>query len=281
MKSKKGIFARVREFQPECWDIHAQTEDYKRDIVNWERIYFTRKVSVWLTYCLRNTRITPNQVTGTWVLLGVAGAVALVCPDYRVRILALLALSMSWILDNVDGELARCKQQFSISGSLLDMVGHGIFFPLIFAGITLSMALGGTDVRLVALGVLAAALVTPFLKMQENVKLLLCLRALSQGDRLVFSMQEDDGTTDMSAEPGHMSGLLRKVFAVTFNEVGMFYLLILAVLLRYEHLFVMFYGVGISLLFIPKYRVRSRELRRIAEDPKHLKSLFRPEWLDS
>ena len=276
MEKIAGIFARVREFQKVCWDISWQSVEYKKDMMNWERIYFTRKISIWITYFLRNSAISPNQVTALWVLLGILGGFLLIFNIYGVSIFAFFLLFLSWILDNVDGELARHKEQYSIAGNFLDMVGHDIFFPVIFCGLTFSAVLQHQSNFIVFFGLVATALATPMNKMQENEKLLLCMKAITRGVKLEISKNQ---VHPVSKRKGLRKGAI-KVIAVIFSEIGMFYLLFIAILFRMENSYLCLYGLGLPLLLIPKYLVRSKELKKIAEDPSLLKKLFRPEWMD-
>jgi phosphatidylglycerophosphate synthase len=276
MQNKSSIFAKVKGIQKICWDINWQSGEYKNDMMNWERIYFTRKISIWITYFLRNSAISPNQVTALWVLLGIIGGFLLLFNLYWVSIFAFFLLFLSWILDNVDGELARHKKQYSIAGNFLDMVGHEIIPPVIFCCLTFSAVLQNQSHLTVFLGLLATAFATPMNKMMESAKLLLCMKAISQGVKLEISKNQIHAISERK----NFKKVTIKIVAVIFSEVGMFYLLFIAIVFKVENLYLSLYGLGLPLLFIPKYLIRSKELKKIAEDPSLLKQLFRPEWLD-
>jgi phosphatidylglycerophosphate synthase len=276
MEKNASIFAKVKEIQKICWDISRQSEEYKNDMMNWERIYFTRKISIWITYFLRNSAISPNQVTALWVLLGIIGGFLLIFNIYWVSIFAFSLLFLSWILDNVDGELARHKKQYSIAGNFLDMIGHEIIFPVVFCCLTFSAVLQSQSNFIVFLGLLATAFATPMNKMQENAKLLLCIKAISQGVKLEISKSQVHPISELK----NLRRVAIKIIAIIFSEIGMFYLLFIAIVFKVENFYLCLYGLGLPLLFIPKYLIRTRELIKIAEDPSLLKKLFRPEWMD-
>ena len=67
---------------------------------------------------------------------------------------------------------------------------------------------------------------------------------------------------------------------IVFDQTGMFYLLILVVVLDQVPLYVAFYGICIPLVLFPKYLIRARELDTLAGDPQALNQYIRPEWLD-
>ena len=276
----KNIFAKVRELQKICWDIDRQSSNYRRDIANWEDIYIGRRISIWITYFLRNSSISPNQVTGLWLILGILGALLLIPGKYWMSIPAVLLLYVSWILDNVDGELARYRKQFSITGNLLDMMGHLIIFPTVFCCLTFSMILDCGNAIVIFLGLLATVFVTPFTKMQENVKLLLCIKVISLESRPDELKKRIYTTSNDENKKSTLKSVAIKIVAMIFSPIGIMYLLIPVIIFRIEGVYLAFYGLGFPLMFIPKYCARAKELSKMAEEPESLQELFRPEWLD-
>jgi phosphatidylglycerophosphate synthase len=81
---------------------------------------------------LKNTFITPNQITFAHVLVGVTAAWMVYEKHY---ILAVLLFELRTILDCMDGILARMKNQQTAFGRTLDTLGDGISFnALMIAG---------------------------------------------------------------------------------------------------------------------------------------------------
>lgn len=280
MVNQTSILDKVREFQKICWDIDRQSVAYKKDMANWESIYVSRKISIWITYCLRNSRISPNQVTALWLILGLLGAFLLIPHVYWMSILAIFLLYIAWILDNVDGELARYKKEFSIAGNLLDMIGHEIIFPVVCGCLTFSMILRSESNFAIFFGLMATALVTPLAKMQENVKLLLCIKTMSLGNNFEDLQKPIEPADNDEDEEKRLKGFVFKILAIIFGQTGMIYLLFPAVILEVENIYLIFYGLGLLLMLIPKYLARAKELTKISEQPYLLKRLFRPEWMD-
>ena len=281
MDNQKNLLRKIREFQKICWDIERQSDEFKSDISNWERIYVTRKISIWITYLLRNSKITPNQITVLWVFLGAFGALLFAFDDYWMSLAALFCIYASFILDNVDGELARYKRQYSIEGSLIDMLGHQVIFPLVFGCLTFSEVLRGGSSIIIFLGLLATALVTPLTKMQENVWLLLCIKALAVTGKFEDLKETQAEKTASEKEKRSLLESMAAIIGLLFTQSAMFYLLVPAVVFDFKQAYLSFYGIGIPLVFIPKYFARARVLRRMAAAPRLLKRQFRPEWLDS
>ncbi len=85
-----------------------------------------RAGSIFLSAPLARLGATPNGVTVAWILIGLGGVAALLSPLWTVRIAGGLLLQLSYLLDFVDGEVARLRRQSSPVGNFLDLVGHGL-----------------------------------------------------------------------------------------------------------------------------------------------------------
>ena len=83
-----------------------------------------REVSLRVDPYLVNTRITPNQLTYLMVVAGGLAGAALLVPGLTGAVLAVVLMQLYLLLDCVDGELARWRNQTSITGVYLDRIGH-------------------------------------------------------------------------------------------------------------------------------------------------------------
>jgi phosphatidylglycerophosphate synthase len=85
-----------------------------------------RWASIFPSLALARLGVSPNGITLLWIVLGLTGLVALASPNYPVRIAGALLLQVSYLLDFVDGEVARLLARTSRRGYFLDLVGHGV-----------------------------------------------------------------------------------------------------------------------------------------------------------
>ena len=85
-----------------------------------------RLFSIYLSVPLARAGATPNGITVAWIVLGLAGVAGLLADSWAVRIVAALALQLSYLLDFVDGEVARLNDRRSVVGGFLDLLGHGV-----------------------------------------------------------------------------------------------------------------------------------------------------------
>ena len=86
-------------------------------------LYVCRPVAAVLVDVLKDTRVTPNQITLSAVVVAVASAAMLVgLPGYRWLVAAVVVFELSYVLDCVDGMLARWRGVQSTPGHLLDFL---------------------------------------------------------------------------------------------------------------------------------------------------------------
>ncbi|WP_061299345.1 CDP-alcohol phosphatidyltransferase family protein [Herbidospora cretacea] len=96
----------------------------RRNGEHWAGLLYMRKLSIYVTWALARTPITPNQVTGLMIVTGVAAGAVLVLPGLAAAVLAAILVQVYLLLDCSDGELARWTGRTSLTGVYLDRVGH-------------------------------------------------------------------------------------------------------------------------------------------------------------
>jgi phosphatidylglycerophosphate synthase len=107
------MFARV---------VEAYRRTQKPNDIFWNR-FVARPLAAPVVALLERTRVTPNQVTLASLALFVASAALLVAlPDHRGLVIAVVVLELSYVLDCVDGQLARLRGSSSPIGAHLDFL---------------------------------------------------------------------------------------------------------------------------------------------------------------
>ncbi len=96
----------------------------------WYRIH--RRLSIHITAFLLQTPITLNQVSLLMMFMAAIGAAMLTSANLWVNAGGGVCLYLSFLLDKVDGEMARYRQQESVMGILLDRFHHRLVEPLVF-----------------------------------------------------------------------------------------------------------------------------------------------------
>lgn len=91
---------------------------------HWAGALYMRKMSIYVTWALARTPITPNQVTGLMIVAGLLAGAVLALPGLVAAVAAAVLIQVYLLLDCSDGELARWTHRTSITGVYLDRVGH-------------------------------------------------------------------------------------------------------------------------------------------------------------
>ena len=122
--------------------------------------YVSRPPAALIVYFLRNTKITPNQVSFLAIAIALLGAATLV--GWRTWLglgVAGALLQLAYIVDCVDGQLARLTQQTSAAGALLDFLLDEIkaYALLAASAVRLWLQTQKSLYLLIGLGVLFAA----------------------------------------------------------------------------------------------------------------------------
>jgi phosphatidylglycerophosphate synthase len=126
----------------EVAEVYRRTRKPK-DIL-WNR-FVARPLAAVLLVPLRATRITPNQITLATLVVFAAGAALLALgAGWRALVIATVVIEVSYVLDCVDGQLARLKGISSPVGAHLDFLMDELkaFLLIAAVGIRLWLASG-------------------------------------------------------------------------------------------------------------------------------------------
>ncbi|MDH2427810.1 CDP-alcohol phosphatidyltransferase family protein [Sphaerisporangium sp. TRM90804] len=101
-----------------------QTTVERKSGEHWAGLLYMRKLSIYVTWALARTPLTPNQVTGLMIACGLLAGAVLALPGLWAAFAAAVLVQVYLLLDCSDGELARWTGRTSITGVYLDRVGH-------------------------------------------------------------------------------------------------------------------------------------------------------------
>ncbi len=103
------------------------------------RFPLIRHLSRRMTPFLARTPLSANQVTAASLLAGLAACALFAVADYIWNLAGALLFTLSYVLDNSDGEIARLKNQVSDFGrqfdSLVDWLVNSLFFLALGFGV--------------------------------------------------------------------------------------------------------------------------------------------------
>ena len=105
-------------------------EEAKQD---WFSFYVGRKISYLVTIPFLYTGISPNAVTWISILTLIIGFIVSCFAISTKMILITWFLYFFWsLLDGVDGNIARYKKQYSVTGDILDTMGGYLAISLMY-----------------------------------------------------------------------------------------------------------------------------------------------------
>jgi phosphatidylglycerophosphate synthase len=138
-------------------DIYRQSKK-KRD--NFWTEWISRPPAAVLVWMLKGTRITPNQVSFLAIAVAAGGCAMLVLWRTWIGLVAAgLVLQLAYVIDCVDGQLARIKSMASPVGALLDFMLDEVKASMVIAAASARLYLQSQNPRwlLLGLGGLAVA----------------------------------------------------------------------------------------------------------------------------
>jgi phosphatidylglycerophosphate synthase len=100
---------------------------------------FNRRLCRPVVRWLSHTRVTPNAVTFTGVVVAIFSAIAFAGGNYSSYVAGALLFFVSGLFDEMDGMLARIKFSDSPFGTYLESHADSLSYLLLFGGITIGL----------------------------------------------------------------------------------------------------------------------------------------------
>jgi len=176
-----------------------------------------RRLSIYVTWLLLHTPLTANQASLLSLAVGAASAGLVLTGGPRQALFSLVGFYAYFLLDKVDGEIARYRGQQSLRGIGLDYLGHMAIPPL------LPLSVGGFLAQRTAsqgwwlLGALAALSIV-FGRAARDIPLSIVLHKAGLEPTLfepAAGRGDTPAPTDGARRPGPLSRLARLARFVT------------------------------------------------------------------
>ncbi len=123
-----------------------------------------------LIYPLRDSFVTPNQLTTLRLLFGLFAVWGLARGDYLSINLGALCFAISHFLDHTDGELARLTGNMTPAGHAYDLISDGTVNILLFVGIGIGAAIRGFGHWDAVMGLVAGLAVAAIFHMRAYIE---------------------------------------------------------------------------------------------------------------
>ncbi len=112
----------------------CQKPQYK-EVGNWMVRKILRPAAVPITWLLLHTPITANQVTFMAILTGLLGNYLLALPSSSSYLWGTILLQLWYLLDHVDGQIARYRKTSSLTGRFYDFLMHHLIHGTVLMGL--------------------------------------------------------------------------------------------------------------------------------------------------
>jgi len=133
----------------------VQKPNYKT-VGNWMVRNITRDMALPLTWALLHTPVSANGVTFISLIVGMSGCVFLSFETDAYFLWGAILLQFWYLLDHVDGQIARYRNQSSVTGIFFDYITHHIIHIGVFIGIGWSVYTHTLEVVYILLGIITA-----------------------------------------------------------------------------------------------------------------------------
>lgn len=127
----------------------------------WLARLVVRRFSFLVTWLLLHTGLRPNAVTVLGFLVTLAGSVLLWSTQSTLVWAGVGVLFFGFVLDNVDGEVARFRGEQTLTGAYLDTVGHILLSPIIHYSVAIGVFRLDGQLWILVAGFLGAFLYAP------------------------------------------------------------------------------------------------------------------------
>lgn len=210
----------------------------KKKDINWFTEWIARPPAAVVVYAIRNTPITPNQITFLSAIIA-AGACAMfaLLPGWTWLVITALLFEFSFVLDCADGQLARLRKVASPIGHLLDFLMDELKAMLLFACVTIRLWQDTNDERLLVVGMFG------LFCLASGIALTSFMRRPEYGAK---QMTEDGQPAEVGARKGPV-GLVINTFEWAARFVVHYpqYLMIVALANRMDIYFWAYAGVNV------------------------------------
>ena len=205
----------------------------------WYPRKFARKISIYFTWLFILFKVKAMPVSLLMLFTGMVGAFLFSFGSYSYYIMAVLVLQLWFILDHVDGELARYWKESDAKGVFLDKLDHHIIHPLIFLFLGIGMYREFNNSLMLILGGFTAY----FLLLQDLIN-------IDKRDAIsVFNIKIK---TNKKEKTNFRNLLFTKISAIVYKIPGMMNIITLAAISNLLYYIILFYAITFPITILLK-----------------------------
>ena len=205
----------------------------------WYQRKFSRKISIYLTWFFIHLKISGNTTSILVLITGIIAPLFFILGNYLYYVVGVLLLQLWYLLDHVDGELARYWKKTSAKGIFIDKINHHIVHPLIFLCMGIGLYKEFNNYLMLILGGFTAY----FLLLQDLIN-------IDKKDAVsIFNM----GIKKVVNQKFGLKNLLcTKISAIIYKVPGMMNILTIAAFFNLFHYAFLFYAFTYPIMILIK-----------------------------
>ena len=236
--------------------------------------YVTHKISIRIVKLLLHSSITPNQITLLSIVVGIISSIMFITAIPIYFFMGALILELYYIIDAVDGQLARYKKLSSMTGGYFDYVSNYIVHPCVFFCIGLGLLRHSGDIIPIVFAFSASvsvSLISVFSECKYNV----FVSAIKKASSVKVKKVTDEGKSEVKlSSPRYLFSLLHKLctyptimnIIVLVAVLNLFFpeIKVVSFELSLPYALIIFYGFSCPLVFFAKlaYFIKTRGMEK-------------------
>ena len=181
----------------------------RKNCDTWYGLHFARRISIYITYLFIKMRIHAMGATTIFLLNGIAATLLFSFGGKINFLIGVLLLQLWYVMDHVDGEIARYHEETSLTGMYYDELVHYIVHPVVFFGIGIGLFREKGEMIYIVSGMLAGLSIM-LLSLIVDIKKLVSISNLDKNKDFVY-YDEDKYDKD---EP---KSFLKKTFSRVYS----------------------------------------------------------------
>jgi len=193
----------------------CQKPRYK-EVGNWMVRHILRDAALPITWLLLHTPITANQVTTLSLVIGLLGMVCVSAPATSSFLLGVVLIQVWYLLDHVDGQIARYRKTASLTGRFFDFMTHHVIHGVIYFSLGFYVYLLGGSVWFIIWGFFASICMMAF-NLVHDTKYKTFFEELAKLQSIEIASgdgEEDDSSYRVLSKVGLSKGLgVRRLFS--------------------------------------------------------------------
>ncbi len=206
----------------------------------WYQRKVTRKISIYFTLLLIHLGVSGNVASMIMLITGLIASSFFTLGNYSAYLAGVLLLQFWYVLDHVDGELARYWKKTSAKGIFIDKLTHHIIHPFIYLFLGIGLWKQLNNPLMLILGSFTAY----FLLLQDLIN-------IDKRDSLIAS-NINKTKKELNQKSNMFGALFTKVSLIVYKVPGLMNILTLAAIFNLLYYVFLFYAITFPIMILIK-----------------------------